>query len=164
MLTVREAAAAVRELREGHGWSQSELAGHAGVSRSFVADLEAGKPTVEAAVERYGEAARGIADDLLSGLRRLPLVRATDDPPLKSHACVARPSSPSRGRVSIRPLQCDHGVGPPGYRCPRQFNRPDGASNEYRTDCRSQPRTCRSAGGLGRTPTLPEIHHQRADG
>jgi HTH-type transcriptional regulator / antitoxin HipB len=48
MLTVREAAAAVRELREKRGWSQSELAAHAGVSRSFVADFEAGKPTVEA--------------------------------------------------------------------------------------------------------------------
>lgn len=48
MLTVREAAAAARELREGRGWSQSELAARAGVSRSFVADLEAGKPTVEA--------------------------------------------------------------------------------------------------------------------
>jgi y4mF family transcriptional regulator len=48
MLTVREAAAAVRELRELRGWTQAELGGHAGVSRSFVADLEAGKPTVEA--------------------------------------------------------------------------------------------------------------------
>ncbi len=48
MLTVREAAAAVRELREQRGWSQVELAARAGVSRSFVADLEGGKPTVEA--------------------------------------------------------------------------------------------------------------------
>lgn len=48
MLTVREAAAAVRELREERGWSQLELATRSHVSRSFVADLEAGKPTVEA--------------------------------------------------------------------------------------------------------------------
>lgn len=48
MLTVREAAAAVREERERQGWSQSELAARASVSRSFVADVEAGKPTVEA--------------------------------------------------------------------------------------------------------------------
>jgi HTH-type transcriptional regulator/antitoxin HipB len=48
MFTVREAAAAVRELREQHGWSQLDLALHARVSRSFVADLESGKPTVEA--------------------------------------------------------------------------------------------------------------------
>jgi y4mF family transcriptional regulator len=48
VLTVREAAGVVRELRERRGWSQSDLGINAGVSRSFVADLEAGKPTVEA--------------------------------------------------------------------------------------------------------------------
>ena len=48
MLTVREAAAIVREMREKRAWSQSQLATNAGVSRSFVADLEAGKPTIEA--------------------------------------------------------------------------------------------------------------------
>ena len=48
MLTVREAAAVVRELREEHGWTQAHLAGLASVSRSFIADLESGKPTVEA--------------------------------------------------------------------------------------------------------------------
>lgn len=48
MLTVREAAAAARELREFRGWTQTELASRAGVSRSFVADVESGKPTVEA--------------------------------------------------------------------------------------------------------------------
>lgn len=49
MFTVREAAVVVRELREARGWTQSELAASARVSRSFVADVEAGKPTVEAA-------------------------------------------------------------------------------------------------------------------
>lgn len=49
MLTVREAAAVVRELRDDHRWTQTELARRAAVSRSFVVDLEAGKPTVEAA-------------------------------------------------------------------------------------------------------------------
>lgn len=48
MLTVREAAAAVRELRENRGWTQMNLATRAGVSRSFVVDVEGGKPTVEA--------------------------------------------------------------------------------------------------------------------
>ena len=48
MFTVREAAAVVRELRESHGWTQAQLAERARVSRSFVADLEAGKATVEA--------------------------------------------------------------------------------------------------------------------
>lgn len=49
MLTVREAAAVVRELRDERGWTQAELAHRAHVSRSFVADLEAGKATLEAA-------------------------------------------------------------------------------------------------------------------
>ncbi|MFT4028672.1 MAG: helix-turn-helix domain-containing protein [Protaetiibacter sp.] len=49
MLTTREAAAVVRELRTGRGWNQAELASAAGVSRSFIADLERGKPTLEAA-------------------------------------------------------------------------------------------------------------------
>ncbi len=38
----------VRELRQKHGWTQTELAARARVSRSFVADVEAGKATVEA--------------------------------------------------------------------------------------------------------------------
>jgi transcriptional regulator with XRE-family HTH domain len=46
--TVREAAAVVRELREATGLTQQELASRARVSRSFVADVEAGKPSVEA--------------------------------------------------------------------------------------------------------------------
>ncbi|MCX2746995.1 MULTISPECIES: helix-turn-helix domain-containing protein [unclassified Arthrobacter] len=47
MFTVREAGPLVRELREEHGWTQAELASRAGVSRSFLVDLEAGKSTVE---------------------------------------------------------------------------------------------------------------------
>jgi HTH-type transcriptional regulator/antitoxin HipB len=49
MLTVREAAAVVRELRQQSGWTQAELAARARVSRSFVADVETGKATIEAA-------------------------------------------------------------------------------------------------------------------
>lgn len=49
MFTVREAAAVIREGRVHAGLTQSELAERAAVSRSFVADCEAGKPTVEAA-------------------------------------------------------------------------------------------------------------------
>lgn len=48
MLTVREAAAVVRELREERGWTQAQLADEASVSRSFLVDLESGKPTIEA--------------------------------------------------------------------------------------------------------------------
>jgi len=49
MFTMREVASVVRDLRDQAGWTQSDLAGRARVSRSFVADVEAGKPTVEAA-------------------------------------------------------------------------------------------------------------------
>jgi|FLOH01.1.fsa_nt_gi HTH-type transcriptional regulator / antitoxin HipB len=49
MFTVREAAAVVRELRDQLGWTQQQLAETARVSRSFVIDVESGKPTVEAA-------------------------------------------------------------------------------------------------------------------
>jgi HTH-type transcriptional regulator / antitoxin HipB len=49
MYTVRETAAAVRELRGQRRWTQARLAALAGVSRSFIADLEGGKPTIEAA-------------------------------------------------------------------------------------------------------------------
>lgn len=48
MFTVREAAAVVRELRETRQWTQAELALRASVSRSFIAELETGKRTVEA--------------------------------------------------------------------------------------------------------------------
>jgi hypothetical protein len=47
MFTAREAAAALRELREDAGLTQSALAVKASGSRSF-ADVGAGKPTVEA--------------------------------------------------------------------------------------------------------------------
>lgn len=48
MLTVREAAAVIRELRDARGWTQADLARAARVSRSFVVDVESGKATVEA--------------------------------------------------------------------------------------------------------------------
>ena len=48
MYTMREAAAVVRELRDERGWTQAQLAERARVSRSFVADVEAGKASVEA--------------------------------------------------------------------------------------------------------------------
>lgn len=48
MYTVREAGPLARELRENHGWTQVEVAQRAGVSRSFLIDLESGKSSVEA--------------------------------------------------------------------------------------------------------------------
>lgn len=47
MYTMREMAAVVRELRHNAGLTQHELASRARVSRSFIADVEAGKRTVE---------------------------------------------------------------------------------------------------------------------
>jgi HTH-type transcriptional regulator / antitoxin HipB len=49
IFTVREAAAAVRELRMDAGMTQSDLAQKARVSRSFLSDVEAGKASVESA-------------------------------------------------------------------------------------------------------------------
>jgi transcriptional regulator with XRE-family HTH domain len=48
MFTVREAGAAIRDAREKQNLTQGELAARARVSRSFIIDLESGKPTVEA--------------------------------------------------------------------------------------------------------------------
>lgn len=45
---MREAAALVRELRGRGGLTQAQLAARASVSRSFVADVESGKPSIEA--------------------------------------------------------------------------------------------------------------------
>lgn len=47
MYTMREMAAVVRELRHSAGLTQAGLAARARVSRSFIADVEAGKPSVE---------------------------------------------------------------------------------------------------------------------
>lgn len=49
MYSMREAAAVIWELRNQQGLTQAELAAKARVSRTFIIDLEAGKPTVEAA-------------------------------------------------------------------------------------------------------------------
>lgn len=48
MLTLRETGAAIRDAREKQGLTQAKLASRARVSRSFIVDLESGKPTVEA--------------------------------------------------------------------------------------------------------------------
>ncbi|AMM18867.1 hypothetical protein AX769_00325 [Frondihabitans sp. PAMC 28766] len=48
MYTMRETSALVRELRDQRGLTQSQLASLSHVSRSFVADVEAGKPSIEA--------------------------------------------------------------------------------------------------------------------
>ncbi|WP_168793916.1 helix-turn-helix domain-containing protein [Paraburkholderia aromaticivorans] len=39
---VREFGAAVRRLRETRGWSQEQLAEHAGLNRSYVGEIERG--------------------------------------------------------------------------------------------------------------------------
>jgi XRE family transcriptional regulator, regulator of sulfur utilization len=39
---VRYFGAAVRSLRESQGWTQEQLAGHAGLNRSYVGEIERG--------------------------------------------------------------------------------------------------------------------------
>ncbi|SAK99402.1 DNA-binding protein [Caballeronia pedi] len=39
---VRHFGATVRELRESHGWTQEQLAEHAGLNRSYVGEIERG--------------------------------------------------------------------------------------------------------------------------
>lgn len=45
--TVRDLGVVIRVGRRGRGWSQADLAQHSGTSRSFISDVESGKPTVE---------------------------------------------------------------------------------------------------------------------
>jgi y4mF family transcriptional regulator len=65
--TIRDVAVTVRGRRTDLGLSQAELARRAGVSRKWISEFEAGKPTAE-----FGLAIRvldelGIALDLISG-------------------------------------------------------------------------------------------------
>jgi ribose 5-phosphate isomerase RpiB len=73
MLTVREAAAAVRELREQLG-VDAELAADIvdGVRTGLVEAFESARN----AVARSNKRVVGVTDSLLNGLRRLPLVAA----------------------------------------------------------------------------------------
>ena len=45
--SIRDLTAAVRGRRKSLGWTQSELANRAGVSRQWISEFEAGKPTAE---------------------------------------------------------------------------------------------------------------------
>ncbi len=45
--TVRDLGQLIRAARRARGWSQGELAERSGSSRSFISDVETGKPTVE---------------------------------------------------------------------------------------------------------------------
>lgn len=45
--TIERLGEAVRSARREHGWTQAELATHAGVGRRFVIDVETGHPRAE---------------------------------------------------------------------------------------------------------------------
>jgi len=47
LLTPHDFGLRIKERRRDLGWTQAELSRLAGVSRSFLGDVEAGKPTVE---------------------------------------------------------------------------------------------------------------------
>jgi XRE family transcriptional regulator, regulator of sulfur utilization len=65
---VRDFGANVRRLRESHGWSQERLAGHAGLNRTYVGEIERG--TVIASIVTVEKLARAFGvslNDLLAG-------------------------------------------------------------------------------------------------
>jgi HTH-type transcriptional regulator / antitoxin HipB len=70
--TIRDIAAAVRGRRTDLGLSQAELARRAGVSRKWISEFEAGKPTAELGLVIRVLDELGIMLDLTSGEEAAP--------------------------------------------------------------------------------------------
>ena len=58
----------IRQLREGRGWSQADLARKAGITRSAVSTYEQGQRTPSADVIRCFAKAFGVSSDYLLGI------------------------------------------------------------------------------------------------
>jgi y4mF family transcriptional regulator len=92
--TTRALGEEVRRVRDARGWTQSELAQAAGVSRSFISELELGKATVE-----FGRVLR------LLGALGIALTLS----PVSGDVTVGAPDTPPR-RVDLDELLRDLGA------------------------------------------------------
>ncbi len=63
--TVRDLGGAIRGRRRALGWTQGQLAQHAGVTRQWVSAMEKGKPTAEIAPILRSLAALGLVADVV---------------------------------------------------------------------------------------------------
>lgn len=87
---VREFGAAVRRLREARGWSQEQLAEHAGLNRSYVGEVERGSAIASiVTVEKLARALQVPIEHLLnpssgaSGIAVLARAAFVDPPPAR---------------------------------------------------------------------------------
>jgi XRE family transcriptional regulator, regulator of sulfur utilization len=68
-MIVRDLGSSLRRLREERGWSQEQLAGHAGLNRSYVGEVERGRAIASIVTVEKLAAALGVSvADLLCSL------------------------------------------------------------------------------------------------
>ncbi|CAG4891658.1 helix-turn-helix domain-containing protein [Paraburkholderia saeva] len=68
-MIVRDLGLSLRRLREARGWSQEQLAGHAGLNRSYVGEVERGRAIASiVTVEKLAAALDVSVADLLCPL------------------------------------------------------------------------------------------------
>jgi HTH-type transcriptional regulator/antitoxin HipB len=77
--SIHDLAAAVRGRRTDMGLSQAELAGRSGVSRKWIYEFEAGKPTAELGLLLRVLDALGLSIDLTLGDRTADVAQTTVD-------------------------------------------------------------------------------------
>lgn len=78
----------VRRLREGRGWSQEELAGHADLNRSYVGEIERGQVIVSLVTIQKLSGALGLsAGALMLQSEQLSSTRAAKGINLMAIAC-----------------------------------------------------------------------------
>ncbi|MCX7257673.1 MAG: helix-turn-helix transcriptional regulator [Polaromonas sp.] len=78
----------VRRLREGRGWSQEELAGHADLNRSYVGEIERGQVIVSLVTIQKLSSALGLsAGALMLQSEQLSSFRAAQGINLMAIAC-----------------------------------------------------------------------------
>ncbi|TDV17243.1 helix-turn-helix domain-containing protein [Paraburkholderia caballeronis] len=87
---VRDFGVIVRRLREARGWSQEQLAEHAGLNRSYVGEIERG--TVIASIVTVEKLARAFGVSIADLLLNVAGVRDTAAvPPVADVSCPRSP-------------------------------------------------------------------------